>query len=392
MSVTTQSRTLLWYCPQPARSSALRRLEQHWAISWCDRPESFLSRLDDACVVMIVPPCDDRFDPVAVQNLLKAVDMSLAVAVVMLPLAFGENGWLSERHGQFIPLDSRCSDETLLATVESAAALQKVIADLRGEVAGERGLGKGIAASFQQLDEELRLAARLQRDFLPHKLPVVGPVHFATLFRPLGWVSGDIYDVTRLDETHVGFYVADAVGHGMPAALLTMFIKKALQTKKIAGHSYQIVPPDEAMGQLNLDICQHNLSGCQFCTSCYAILDTQTLELCYARGGHPSPILLRGDGSVERLETPGPLLGVFPDEQFPSKRCQLRPGDRLVMFSDGVEDTLVSPQSDLLRELRGLRELSADELVLQLTLLLEDAKTVSRCEDDITVVVMDIDS
>ena len=77
-----------------------------------------------------------------------------------------------------------------------------------------------------RLDEELRLAAKLQQDFLPKQLPQVGPIHFHSLFRPAGYVSGDLYDVMRLDEKRVGFFPVDAVGHGMPAALLTMFIKR----------------------------------------------------------------------------------------------------------------------------------------------------------------------
>ena len=66
-------------------------------------------------------------------------------------------------------------------------------------------------------------------------------VRFHTLFRPAGYVSGDLYDIMRLDETHVGFYMADAVGHGMPAALLTMFIKNALVTKQIGPEGYRLL-------------------------------------------------------------------------------------------------------------------------------------------------------
>ena len=75
--------------------------------------------------------------------------------------------------------------------------------------------------------------------------------------------SNVLYHFFRLDETHVGFYVVDAVGHGMPAALLTMFIRRALQTKRISGNSYQIIPPHVAIGELNVDICQADLSSCQ---------------------------------------------------------------------------------------------------------------------------------
>src|SRR5947207_11229487 len=97
---------------------------------------------------------------------------------------------------------------------------------------------------MHRLDEELRLAARVQQDFLPKSLPSVGDVRFQYLFRPAGHVSGDLYDVMRLDETHVGFYMADAVGHGMPAALLTMFLKQALTTKEIFPGGYRLLPPN----------------------------------------------------------------------------------------------------------------------------------------------------
>ena len=87
----------------------------------------------------------------------------------------------------------------------------------------------------ENITEQLRMAGLVQRDFLPSQLPDSDRLRWATTFLPAEWVSGDIYDVMRIDEQHIGFYIADVVGHGMPAALLTMFIKQALQTKRIKG-------------------------------------------------------------------------------------------------------------------------------------------------------------
>ncbi|HMO27101.1 MAG TPA: hypothetical protein PKB10_12620, partial [Tepidisphaeraceae bacterium] len=106
--------------------------------------------------------------------------------------------------------------------------LQRTISNLQQEVDLLHRRDESLNGYMQKLDEEMRLAARLQFDFLPKKIPQLGNVQIHTLFRPAGYVSGDLYDVMRLDETHIGFYVADAVGHGMPAALLTMFMKNAL--------------------------------------------------------------------------------------------------------------------------------------------------------------------
>src|SRR5688572_8924311 len=120
-----------------------------------------------------------------------------------------------------------------VASIEAAeAALRRQLDALGNELDVLRRRDAAHRFNIRRLDEELRLAARLQQDFLPKSLPQVGPVRFHTLFRPAGHVSGDIYDVMRLDETHVGFYIVDAVGHGMPAALLTMFLKNAMVTKE----------------------------------------------------------------------------------------------------------------------------------------------------------------
>src|SRR5260221_832124 len=84
--------------------------------------------------------------------------------------------------------------------------------------------------------------------------------------RPAGYVSGDLYDVARLDETHVAFCIVDAVGHGMPAALLTMFIKRALVSKEIGPGGYRLLPPSETMRRLNYALVEQNLSAATFST------------------------------------------------------------------------------------------------------------------------------
>src|SRR5262249_7570073 len=134
---------------------------------------------------------------------------------------------------------------------EQVQLLQAQIVALSAEIEALRRRDETVKFYMHGVDEEMRLAARLQQDFLPKSLPQVGRVHFNALFRPVGYVSGDLYDVMRLDEANVGFYMADAVGHGMPAALLTMFVKNALITKQIQPGGYRLIPPGEAMARLN---------------------------------------------------------------------------------------------------------------------------------------------
>ncbi len=196
--------------------------------------------------------------------------------------------------------------------LEQIELLQKQLTDLHNEVNFLRRRDETLNFSIARFDEELRLAARLQQDFLPKSLPQVGRIHFHTLFRPAGYVSGDLYDVMRLDEHNVGFYMADAVGHGMPAALLTMFIKNALVTKQITPEGYRLLLPSETMSRLNESMIEQNLSAATFATAIYGTIDAETLTVSFARGGHPHPMLMRADGSVHAIEADGGLLGVFP--------------------------------------------------------------------------------
>src|ERR1700722_9635666 len=137
-------------------------------------------------------------------------------------------------------------------TLAQVQSLQNEVAVLNSELSLLRRDREMHDFHFSRINEELRLAAQLQQDFLPKSLPQIGPVHFHTLFLPAGYVSGDFYDVMRLDEKHMGFYIADAVGHGVPAALLTMFIKHALTTKQIiAGKGYRLLTASETITRLN---------------------------------------------------------------------------------------------------------------------------------------------
>lgn len=242
----------------------------------------------------------------------------------------------------FMAVSAGCPPEELVGRIEGLLATRPILQQLRRENAMLRQLDHGVQEQMTQMDEEMRLAARLQTDFLPRKMPESNGCGFRVLFRPASYVSGDIYDAMRLDEHHLGFYIADAVGHGMPAALLTIFIKRTLRIKEIdqpgvRGSAYRIVPPDEALFHLNTEICQQQLSLSQFVTMVYGVLNIHTFELQLARAGHPCPYLLKRDGGMRELEPDGPLLGVFPDEKFPVMKIQLDPGDSILMYSDGFE-------------------------------------------------------
>jgi phosphoserine phosphatase RsbU/P len=196
-----------------------------------------------------------------------------------------------------------------------------------------------------EVDQELRLAGRLQRDFLPKALPEFADIRFAAMFRPATWVSGDIYDIRQFDDNHVGFFLADAMGHGVSAGLLTMFIKEAIVGKRVRDGKDDVTSPSTVLASLNSDLAAQQLPNCQFVTACYGCIDLGSHEVTFARAGHPHPIHVAAGGQCREVETPGGLLGVFPDGEFPSATLILEPGDRLFIYSDGMEE-MILPSRD----------------------------------------------
>ena len=266
--------------------------------------------------------------------------------------------------------------------------------ELRNELNALRRRDETLNYYMHRLDEELRLAARLQQDFLPKTLPQLGPVHFHTLFRPAGYVSGDLYDIMRLDEKHIGFYIADAVGHGMPAALLTMFIKHAMVTKEISGNSYRLLGPGETLSRLNSALIDQNLSQAAFATALYGMIDVETLEVTVARAGHPNPLLIEADGTIETVGCEGPLLGIFPDEKFEDIHFQLKRGQRLILYTDGVEVAFTDDGAlecqQWREELQNRVSLPCDQLLSELAARIDTEIGSLEPKDDLTVVILEV--
>jgi len=196
---------------------------------------------------------------------------------------------------------------------------------------------KRLQQAYQQIDQELELARRLQVSFLPQRLPDVPPARFAVHYLLCGQVGGDFYDVFRLDENHVGFYVADAMGHGVPASLLTIFVKKGVRAKEVFGQQYRLVPPGEVLQRLNRDLMEQGLSDTPFITMVYALFNHRDGTLRFSRAGHPYPLHIPRDGSLQLWQGEGLLLGVF-DAQFSDRTHRLQPGDKVLLYSDGIDN------------------------------------------------------
>jgi sigma-B regulation protein RsbU (phosphoserine phosphatase) len=294
-------------------------------------------------------------------------------------------------------------------TVDQAAGadarvqeLQTEIQALSQEVNLLRRRDEMVHFYLHRLDEELRLASRLQQDFLPKALPELGAARFHTLFRPAGYVSGDLFDVFRLDDTHVAFYLADAIGHGVPAALLTMFLRTSLVTMEIVSDHYRIMTPAETMGRLNQALLRQNFSQTTFATAIYGIVEVNSGLCSIARAGHPCPILIpspsAGDDAkiVDLDDGGGALLGVFADETYTNTHVQLTPGDRLLIHSDGIDSVFGDNMENYVlpwrQELEQLRSADAAKMLGEFSARLDRQSGSLAPKDDLTIIAVEMTS
>ncbi len=293
-------------------------------------------------------------------------------------------------------LDYTVSADELLGRVASIQHYQKTVRQTQLEMHHMQRLGRHLNRHFAEVDQDMRLASRLQQEFLPQSLPQIDGFRFSVIYRPASWVSGDIYDIARVDEKHLSFYVADAVGHGVAASLLTMFVRRAIRNKEVGRSGYRLLSPSETLQNLNDALVDEKLNNCQFVTAGYCLLDHTTGMLTFARGGHPHLILAEPDGTMREIQTAGGLLGLFPRQEFPSTKIKLQSGQKVILYSDGMELAFVEERDYDTGEPRYKKEfqkvihLPAEKLTTRLEQMIDAEEGSISPRDDVTVVVMEV--
>ncbi len=251
---------------------------------------------------------------------------------------------------------------------------QGAMRDVAREAKMASASAHGLAEELRHVHEELEIAASVQRDILPKGLPIVDGLDGGLLFRPAGQVSGDIYDMTILDDGRVSLFIADAVGHGMPAALLTMMVAHHLAKCQLGADS---VPPARVLHELNQAMCERRFSTPRFATAVYCVIDPATGEATIAGAGHPPALRINGGVSTP-IESAGPLLGIFEDAAFEEASLTLEIGETLALYSDGFESAF--PDDKLAEDGRPL---PGADYVLRLRDILGGGRDVSEAVADL---------
>jgi sigma-B regulation protein RsbU (phosphoserine phosphatase) len=254
-----------------------------------------------------------------------------------------EPGGVFEHAG--VMVNDRATNGALLcARLHGMLHRQREVNQLRHEIVMARLSHGGLGEEVAKMHEELQLAAQAQRELLPGELFSLHGVRVAAMWRPAQYVSGDIYDVTRLDDDHLGLFLADAVGHGVSAALMTMVISQSLTTRVIEGDQWRILQPSAVLAGLNTKLIGRTVQPSRFATAVYAVINCRTRHMTLATAGHPPPFLVHRDGSFEVLETSGGLLGIFADQPFDERHVSLAEGDSLMLYTDGFEQAFPTAQ------------------------------------------------
>lgn len=280
-------------------------------------------------------------------DLAKLVDRLSARQLPLVILAPAHPRYEAYKSDGVIVETHEAHPEAIASMLYAGVARQPVIESIRSELHALRRAQTGLTDHIDRMHSELQLAALIQQDFLPSTLPVIDGLDFCVLYRPCGYVSGDIYDVVRLDENRTGFFVADATGHGVPAALMTMVLSRALPKTDVDDHGKtRVVPPGEAMARLNNAIVRQAASTHRFATGVYGIIDRSTNVAKIAVAGHPPPLCVSARGAMETIDGGGPMLGVFPDAEYEEIEVALGDDEMLIIYSDGFETTFPEANAD----------------------------------------------
>jgi PAS domain S-box-containing protein len=233
------------------------------------------------------------------------------------------------------------------------------------------------------------LARTLQRSLLPQVLPDIPGLKIATRYRAAlegQEVGGDFYDVFNIGPERWGVVIGDVCGKGAQAAALTALGRYTLRA---------LAEPDapELLRQLNeVVIRNHEIPAHRFLTLLFASLrvEPDRLELQLAAGGHPPPLLLRHDGSVEPVAVKGPLIGIDSDVEFEPQYVSMVPGDSMLLYTDGLTDARAPAVQISDEELADLVGQGHGMGGAQLAEFLESAATAGEApRDDIAIVVLE---
>ncbi len=258
------------------------------------------------------------------------------------------------------------------------------------------------SAQRQRIDREIEIAREVQERLLPQSYPVVAGLDFAAYSRAARDVGGDYYDFIPLENGSLGIAIGDVSGKGISAALLMASIRAALHGLTFSG-DLDLSRVIEGLNRIIFDSSTSN----RFVTFFFGEYDPVARTLDYVNAGHNAPLLLRPSAAhdgfcnpevecmVQRLETGGPVLGIFTEVHYEQGRIQLRPYDTLIAFTDGISEAMTASLEEwgeerLITAARMSTHRSAQEIVTAVIASADHFTAGAPQSDDLSLVVLKV--
>ncbi len=242
------------------------------------------------------------------------------------------------------------------------------------------------------MKRDLEIAREIQTWLVPSAPPEVPGAEISFASRPQNSVAGDYYDAffattAAAEGGKLTLVIADVAGKSIPAALLMATLQASLRT--IAGEGASLA---DLVMRLNRYACAHSLDGRRFTTAVLAEYEPAARRLSYVNAGHNAPILRRANGDMEKLDIGGVPLGIESAEAYETSAKDLRPGDALIFFTDGVVEAFDESGQEFgdarwLAAIRTLPEISAQESLQFLMTTVDAFVGATRQSDDITCMI-----
>jgi len=241
--------------------------------------------------------------------------------------------------------------------------------------------------AYQQVREEVRLAAKIQRELLPKSTPRIQGYEIAGRSIPAEAVGGDYFDFIPHDENRIAVCLGDVSGKGLPASLLMANLQATLR-----GQSSGECSAKECLSRSNT-LLYRSTSSDKFVTLFYGVLDTVNHRLIYSNAGHDNPFVFNSDGEFKRLKTGGIVLGIMEKFPFEEETIEIKFGDVLVVYSDGIAEAM-NGKDDMFGEerlaevLKNILMESAEQIIDAVIGSVKKFTGSTPQSDDVTIVVV----
>ncbi|PQP35595.1 hypothetical protein C6A37_01705 [Desulfobacteraceae bacterium SEEP-SAG9] len=267
-----------------------------------------------------------------------------------------------------------------------------------------RNLNNELIEKERRLDVDLKAAAEIQKSLLPQNTFEAENLEIAWKFEPCEHMGGDIFNIFQIDSEHLGIYMLDVSGHGVPAAMITVSVSQFLQQNIVHllkdKENSSFMAPAQVLNALDKEFPFERFNN--FFTITYVIINTKSGDIIYSNAGHPYPILLRKNNPMELLNKKGPIIGMgdlnFIDDRkigFEEGQLKIEPGDKLFIYTDGIVEYQnhngeFYGDDRFYRNLKALKNESVHNIIDQCISSLMEFGNNTRPQDDIALLGLEL--